>query len=837
MGRGRLPRSQGLSYVLGDAVSHPQTLVTPMSGSSSSVPSHPPHPDDEGRTGTDFIRQIIRRDLSEGKHDGRIVTRFPPEPNGFLHIGHAKSIVLNFGIAGEHETGRCHLRFDDTNPTTEDVRYVEAIQEDVRWLGYDWGEHLYFASDYFEEMYERARELIRKGLAYVDSQSEEEIREGRGTVTRPGTPSPYRDRSPDENLELFGRMRAGDFEEGAHVLRARIDMASSNMLMRDPVLYRIRHAHHYRTQDEWCIYPLYDFAHPLEDALEGVTHSLCTLEFENNREFYDWLVENVTVPHRPHQYEFARLNLDFTVMSKRKLLRLVEEDRVDGWDDPRMPTIAGLRRRGVTPSAIRSFCKMIGVAKADSRVDMGKLEYAIRDDLNRQAPRVLCVPDPLKVVLTDWPEGKVDELEAPYFPRDVPLEGSRTVPFGRELWIHREDFAEDPPSGYRRLTPGGEVRLRYGYIIRCEEVVKDEAGRVRELRCSHDPDSRGGTAPDGRRVKGTIQWVSAAHALPCTLRNVDRLFDVADPDGAAADAGEGTDFRDFLNPDSLEVVEGAVIEPSVAHDDPDTRYQFERVGYFWRDPGSPDDEPVFNRIVTLRDTWARKVAEGGTASGEGRRVSGTGTVDGEGEAKGVPGKAGGEAATPGDPGRPPELSPEARARAEALVAELELDRNDAEILAREPAAEAFLRASAGADPGAKAGPLANWIINELPPVQGDRALEALPFGPSEFAELVALVEEGTLSSSGGREVLGVMAREGGSPPDIVEARDLAQVSDPEALEPVILRILEAHPGKVRAYIEGKKGLEGFFMGQIMRETRGKADPELAQRLLRRMLGE
>jgi glutaminyl-tRNA synthetase len=787
--------------------------------------------------GRDFVRQIIDRDVAQGRNDGKVVTRFPPEPNGFLHIGHAKSICLNFGLAEEYDGARCHLRFDDTNPITENVEYVEAIQEDVRWLGFDWGEHLYFASDYFEEMYRFAEELIEKGLAYVDSQSEEEIREGRGTVTRPGRPSPYRNRSVEENLDLFRRMRAGEFPDGAHVLRGRIDMASPNMLMRDPVFYRIRHAHHYRTGDEWCIYPLYDYAHCLEDALEGVTHSLCTLEFENNREIYDWIIENTSVPSRPRQYEFARLNLDYTVMSKRKLLRLVQEGDVSGWDDPRMPTVAGLRRRGVTPEAIRSFSDMIGVAKADSRVDMGKLEWAIRDDLNRKAPRVLGVLRPLSVVIGNWPEGEVDELDAPYFPHDVGIEGSRKVPFSGELFIDRHDFAEDPPKGFKRLVPGGEVRLRYGYVIRCEEVVKDEAGEVAELRCTYDPETRGGTTPDGRKVKGTIQWVSAAHAVPCEVRLYDRLFRVPDPDRAVVEAGEvvgeggsgsggegggsgsdaPADFRAFLNPNSLEVVEGALVEPSVLEDPPDTRYQFERVGYFWRDPvDGMGERVVFNRIVGLRDTWgARPVEESLKEAGGGR-----------------------EAVTDDVVRLPPTLPPEVKARADALTTDFGLTDTDAAILARDRDVEVwYRRAVEAAPPAASAVSLANWLIHELPPHQGDRELGELPFEPGEFAALVALVEDGTVSSSGGRQVLEVLAREGGDPRRVVDRLDLAQVSDAQALKPVVAEVLEANPEKVQEYRDGKKGLMGFFMGQVMRRTGGKADPTVATELLERELRE
>ena len=786
----------------------------------------------------DFIRRIIDRDIHEhGLAEGP-VTRFPPEPNGFLHIGHAKSIVLNFGLAREYG-GRCHLRFDDTNPATEEERYAEAIREDVRWLGYDWGEHLYFASDYFEEMYERAEELIRRELAYVDSQPEDAIREGRGTVTEPGAESPYRNRGVEENLDLFRRMRAGEFADGEHVLRARIDMSATNMLMRDPVLYRIRHARHFRTGDAWCIYPLYDFAHPLEDAFEGVTHSLCTLEFANNRELYDWIVENSGVEHRPRQYEFARLNLDYTVMSKRKLLRLVESGEVSGWDDPRMLTVAGLRRRGFTPEAIRAFCEMVGVARADSRVDIGKLEYAIRDDLNRKAPRVLAVLDPLVVTLNGWPADDVRWIDAPYFPHDVPGEGTRTVPFSRRLYIDRGDFAEDPPKGFRRLVPGGVVRLRYACVVRCEEVIRDASGRVTELRCSVLPDSWGGRAPEGVKVKGTIQWVSGAHAVSCRLRTYDRLFSVPDPDAAAEagtepDAEEGIhgDFRDFLNPGSLEVLEGALVEPSVVGDAADTRYQFERVGYFWRDPVDSDpDNLVFNRIVTLRDTWARRqeAAEGGKAPSNGSVAKGT-----EGTTR---------PSASGTPGTRPELPPEARARADELERSHGIGRVDAEILARDPELEAFYRAAVTAYPGAPrkdrpAGAIsvANWVINELPPVQGDRSPTDLPFDAAALGRLVGLVDDDTLNSSGGREVLEILAREGGDPAAIVEAQDLSQMRDTETLRGVALGVLEAHPGKVRAYLSGKRGLEGFFMGQIMRETRGKADPELARTLLREMLG-
>ncbi len=534
------------------------------------------------------------------------MTRFPPEPNGFLHIGHAKSICLNFGVAAEYG-GVCNLRFDDTNPFTEDIKYVNAIKDDLRWLGFDWANREYYASDYFERLYEIAEQLVQKGKAYVDSQSEEAIRDGRGTVTSPGTNSPYRDRSANENLDLLRRMRAGEFADGSHVLRARIDMAHPNMIMRDPLLIRIRNAPHYRRGSAWCVYPLYDYAHGLSDAIEGVTHSLCTLEFKDNNDIYRWLVKEAGFDRPPEQTEFARLQLDYTVLSKRKLLRLVNEGHVSGWDDPRMPTIAALRRRGVTPEAIRDFAETVGVARKDARVELATFEHAVRNDLNMRVPRVLCVVKPLKVVLSNYPEGKVESLDASYYPHDVPKTGSRPVPFSRELWIDRDDFMEDPPKKFFRLAPGREVRLRYGYLITCTDVVKDAAGNVVELRCTYDPETRGGNAPDGRKVQGTIHWVSAAHALDCSLRLYEKLFSVPDPD----DVPEGQDFISSLNPASLTVVTGAKVEPSVAQDPIGSRYQFERTGYFMSD--TVDSRPgalVFNRIVTLRDSWEKEKAKG-----------------------------------------------------------------------------------------------------------------------------------------------------------------------------------------------------------------------------------
>ena len=543
---------------------------------------------------------MVAADVASGRFGRPVCTRFPPEPNGFPHIGHAKSICLNFGIAREFG-GTVNLRFDDTNPSTEDIRYVEAIKRDIRWLGFQWDRELY-ASDYFERLYEFAELLVGKGKAYVDSESEEEIRAHRGTVTTPGTASPWRDRTVEENLDLLRRMKAGEFPDGAHVLRARIDLAHPNMIMRDPLLLRIRHAHHYRRGDAWCIYPLYDFAHGLSDAIEGITHSLCTLEFKDNRDIYDWLVREAGFGHPPEQTEFARLELDYTIVSKRKLLRLVNEGHVSGWDDPRMPTIAGLRRRGVTPEAIRDFAETIGVSRSDARIELATFEHAVRNDLNMRVPRVMAVARPLKLVLTNYPADLVETLDAPLYPHDVPRTGSRPVPFARELWIERDDFMEDPPKKFFRLAPGREVRLRYGYLVTCTEVIKDGAGEVVEVRATYDPATRGGNAPDGRRVQGTIHWVSAAHALDCELRLYDRLFAVPDPDAVP----EGQDFIAALNPASLMTVHGAKVEPSVAADPPGTRYQFERTGYFISD--AVDARPgalVFNRTVGLRDSWAK----------------------------------------------------------------------------------------------------------------------------------------------------------------------------------------------------------------------------------------
>jgi glutaminyl-tRNA synthetase len=549
--------------------------------------------------GRDFIRDIIQADLDQRKYK-EIVTRFPPEPNGYLHIGHAKSIALNFGVAQEFP-GHCNLRFDDTNPTREEQEYIDSIQADVRWLGYSWGKNLFFASDYFDQLYEWAEGLIRRACAYVDDQSQEEIRLTRGTLTEPGKNSPYRDRTVEENLDLFRRMKAGEFPNGSRVLRARIDMASPNINMRDPVLYRILHAHHPRTGDKWSIYPSYDYAHGQSDAIEGITHSICTLEFEDHRPLYDWFLENLPVPSRPHQYEFARLNLTYTLLSKRVLTQLVRDRHVAGWDDPRMPTIAGLKRRGVPPAAIREFVKRIGVAKANSVVDVGMLEFCIREELNRTAPRRMAVLRPLKVVIENYPEREVEEIEAVNHPDD-PSAGTRRIPFGRELYIERDDFMENPPKKFFRLSPGSEVRLRYAYFIRCREAIKDAAGEITELRCTYDPATRGGNAPDGRKVKATMHWLPAAQSKPAEIRIYNQLFAKPNPDAS--------NFAADINPQSLEVLKDARIEPAIVESNSAEPMQFERQGYFVRDPDSTGDRLVFNRTIGLRDTFAKEVAKG-----------------------------------------------------------------------------------------------------------------------------------------------------------------------------------------------------------------------------------
>lgn len=764
----------------------------------------------------DFIRTIVAEDVAANRHGGRVVTRFPPEPNGFLHIGHAKSICLNFGIAAEFG-GVCNLRFDDTNPETEDMKYVESIQRDIRWLGFDWEDRLFFASDYYEELYDVAERLIRARLAYVDSLSDEQIREYRGTVTEPGRPSPYRDRSVAENLDLFTRMRNGEFPDGSHVLRAKIDMASPNMKMRDPLLYRIRHATHYRTGDAWCVYPMYDFAHPLSDAFEGITHSICTLEFENNREIYDWLMDNTQTPPRPHQYEFARLNLDYTVMSKRKLLQLVGEGHVDGWDDPRMFTIAGLRRRGVTPEAIRAFSDKVGVAKTNSRVEISLLDYCIRDDLNYRAPRVMAVLRPLKLVILNYAEGASEQLDGSYWPRDVPKEGSRPVPFGRELYIERDDFMENPTADFYRLAPGREVRLRFAYIVKCVDVVKDPvSGEVIEVHCTYDPETKGGTVK-GRKVQGTIHWVAAAHALPAEVRLYDRLFTVPNPD----EVEEGKTFKDYLNLNSKEVLTDCWVEPSIGNDPPGSRYQFERLGYFVGDmEDSRPDHLVYNRIIELRDSFAKPQAQPvrevvvpavptSGENGESRR-SRTEIRDAIRSEQ-----------------------PELAARLARYTAELGLAFEDADVLTGDLALARFFEEALAVYPQPKS--VANWVTNEVLREAKEASVDSLRVRGAQVGALAALVEQGTISATVGKEVFGEMAATGKDAGQIVAERGLEQIHDAGHLLPVVDRVIAANAEKAAQYRAGKTGLLGFFVGQVMRETQSKANPKLVQELVQRQL--
>jgi glutaminyl-tRNA synthetase len=764
----------------------------------------------------DFIRDIIDDDLRTGKHGGRVLTRFPPEPNGYLHIGHAKSICLNFGIAQQYGT-RANLRFDDTNPAKEDVEYVESIEHDVRWLGFDYGEKALFASDYFDEMYELAEGLVRAGKAYVDHLSDDEIKAYRGTLGEPGRPSPYRDREVDENLALLGQMRAGDLPDGACVLRARINLGAANMKMRDPLLYRIRHAHHDRTGDAWPIYPLYDYAHPLSDAIEGITHSICTLEFENNRELYDWVIEHTGVSERhgfsrPQQIEFARLRLDYTVMSKRKLLSLVEEGHVSGWDDPRMPTIAGMRRRGYRPEAIRAFADLIGVAKVNSTVDVAKLEFCVRDDLNWVAPRVLGVLRPLKVTLTTWAEGEVTQLTGPYFPPDVGKPGERSLPFSGEVLIDRDDFALDPPPGFQRLAPGRTVRLRHGYCITCDDVVERD-GEVVELRAHHVPGSVG-TTPSGVDVSGVVHWVSAPHAVPAEIRLYDRLFQVPRPE-----EGDGDIIRS-LNPHSLQVVTGAMVEPGLASAEVGSRWQLERVGYFVVDQDSVPGALVLNRTVTLRDSW-----QAATPSPV------------EPAAGAPPHEKSAKAKT-----RPPKKSrteyrAEARLRDPVLAERLAswpalygIAEDDAELLSGDRATgDVFLEAI---DHGAATPPaVARWIVNELPPALGDRPLADTRLTGTGLSAIVAAVEGGEISAVVAKDVFAEVMDSGADPRQIIADRGLAQVSDEGAIASIVDDVMAGNADKVEQYRAGKTALFGFFVGQTIKRSGGTANPEVVQRVL------
>jgi len=769
------------------------------------------------REGQDFIRETVARDMESGRYYGRVVTRFPPEPNGYLHIGHAKSIALNFGVAEEFG-GVCHLRFDDTNPETEDMEYVESIMRDVRWLGYDWRDKLFFASDYYAQLYEFAEQLIQEGKAYVDSLDEEGIRQYRGTVLEPGRPSPYRDRAVEENLDLFRRMRAGEFPDGAHVLRAKGDLAAPNMKLRDPLLYRIRHSTHYRTGDDWCIYPMYDYAHPISDAIEGITHSICTLEFENNRAIYDWTLDNLYEEPRPHQYEFARLNLDYTVISKRKLLQLVEEKYVTGWDDPRMPTIAGLRRRGYTPEGIRLFCQRIGVNKTNSRVQFEVLEDAIRDDLNARAPRVMAVLRPLKVTLTNYPAEQVEWLDAPYWPRDIDKEGARRTPLTRELYIERTDFSPDPPPDWTRLSPGAEMRLRHAYFIRCDEAVTDPAsGEVVELRCTYDPESMGRPSTAARKRSTAIQWVSAVHALPVEARLYSRLFTTENPD----EVEEGKTFKDYLNPQSVEILPVALVEPALADAQPGNRYQFLRHGYFIVDADTRPGKLVFNRIVELPDAYTARQ---------------TG-ADAERKAKSEAASAVQSEAVVGS------LSEErVRARAsDAGLAEryshyvdaLELSPEQADPLTGSRAVVTFFEAALAS--GASARTAANWINNEVLRELKDSSIDDLAFSGADLGELARLVDDGAVTTAAAKTIYAEMAAGKGAPQAIVRRLGLDQTLSTTELTAIVQQVLATLPDKVAEYQSGKTSLLGMFTGQVMRATGNKADPKQVQALLKQQL--
>ncbi|MEA3456031.1 MAG: glutamine--tRNA ligase/YqeY domain fusion protein [Campylobacterota bacterium] len=743
----------------------------------------------------DFLRTIVEEDLKSGKYK-EVVTRFPPEPNGFPHIGHAKSICINFGIAEDYH-GHCNLRMDDTNPTTEDTKYVEALKDAVEWLGFDWDGNVHFTSDYFPELYDYAVELIRMGKAYVDSLSEEEIREYRGTVTESGKRSKYAERTVEENLDLFERMKNGEFKDGEHVLRAKIDMSAANMKMRDPLLYRIRHSHHFRAKDEWSIYPMYDFAHCLSDYLEGITHSICTLEFENNRDIYDWILDTLGLTSlRPHQHEFARLGINYTVMSKRKLLELVEGGQVSGWDDPRLPTIAGYRRRGYTPESILNFCDQIGISKANSMVDVAQLEYSIRDDLNKKVPRVMCVLDPLKVTIENY-EGS-EEIDASYYPHDVPKEGSRKIPFSRDIYIERDDFMENPPKGYFRLTPEQPVRLRHAYIITCKEVVKDADGNITEIKAEYHPDSKSGSDTSGIKVKSAIQWVSAKEAKEVEVRLYDRLFKDEAPEGL-----------EDINPDSLKVIKNALIEPAVIAEKPDERFQFEREGYFYADPVDyRDEKPVFNKIVSLKDSWAKKSkskknAEQSVSKPQDKKVQ----VDGEAAA----------------------MSEAEQALFDKYTSELGLNSEVANTLARDEHLSSFYE-EALAVLNSPVG-LANIVSNEVARELKEKQINELKFNAKQIAELVKMVDDETISSKIAKQLFEQMAKTGENPTQIVEAKGLVQISDPSKILPIIDEVIAKNPDNVAKFKAGNTKLLGFFVGQVLKTTGGKANPKVVNELV------
>ena len=737
----------------------------------------------------DFLRTKVEEDLTSGKYK-EIVTRFPPEPNGFPHIGHAKSIVINFGIARDYK-GHCNLRMDDTDPSKEDTKYVEALKDAVAWLGFDWGENVYYTSDYFSKLYVYAQELIKMGKAYVDSLSEEEIREYRGTVTEAGKRSKYAQRSVEENLELFEKMKNGEFKDGEHILRAKIDMSAANMKLRDPLLYRIRHVEHFRAGNEWAVYPMYDFAHCLSDYIEGVTHSICTLEFENNRDVYNWVLDTLKLtPPRPYQHEFARLGINYTVMSKRKLLELVEAKQVSGWDDPRLPTIAGYKRRGYTPESILNFCDQIGIAKANSMVDVSQLEFCIRDDLNTKVPRVLCVLDPLKVSIVNYEGSEI--IDAPYYPHDVPKEGSRPLPFSKEIYIERDDFNEEPPKGYFRLTPTQAVRLRHGYIITCKEIIKDTDGKIIEIKAEYYPDSKSGSDTSGMKVKSAIQWVSAKEAKEVEVRLYDRLYNNEAPEGI-----------EDLNPDSLHVIKNALIEPAVISEKPDERFQFERQGYFYADPiDYSDEKPVFNKIVGLKDSYSKKkkVEKPKTPT---KKVQ----IDGEVVA----------------------MSEAEQALFDTYTKEQGLKNEIANTLARDEKLSAFYNEALLVLNSPVS--LANIVSNEVARELKEKEISELKFNAEQITRLVQLIDDGTISNKIAKQVFEEMSKTGENPSKIVEDKGLLQISDPSVILPIIEEIISKNPDNVEKFKAGNTKLLGFFVGQVLKSTGGKGNPQVVNKLL------
>ena len=739
----------------------------------------------------DFLRTIVEEELKSGKYK-EVVTRFPPEPNGFPHIGHAKSIAINFGIAKDYD-GHCNLRMDDTNPTKEDTKYVEALKDAVEWLGFDWGKEVYFTSDYFPKIYDYAITLIKMGKAYVDSLPEDEMREYRGTVTEAGKRSKYAERSVEENLDLFERMKKGEFKDGEHVLRAKIDMSAANMKMRDPLLYRIRHAEHFRTGGEWSIYPMYDFAHCLSDYIEGVTHSICTLEFENNRDIYNWVLDELELtPPRPYQHEFARLGINYTVMSKRKLLELVEGGYVSGWDDPRLPTIAGYKRRGYTPESILTFCDQIGIAKANSMVDVAQLEFCIRDDLNPKVPRVMCVLDPLKVTIENY-EGS-EEIDTSYYPADVPKEGSRKLPFSKEVYIERDDFMENPPKGYFRLTPEQPVRLKGAYIISCKEVIKDADGKITEIIAEYYPESKSGSDTSGIKVKSAIQWVSAEHAKTVEVRLYDRLFSNEAPEGI-----------EDLNPNSIQIVKDALIEPAVITQKPDERFQFERQGYFYADPVDYSDEkPVFNKIVGLKGAWDKKSKKAEPVAKPQVKKE---QIDGEV----VP------------------MTPEQELLFNKYTSELGLNSEVANTLARDEQLSSFYDEALSTlnSPVNLANIISNEVARELKTMQANE----LKFNATQVAELVKMIDDTNISNKIAKQVFEEMVKSGKNPTQIVEEKGLVQISDPAIIAPIIDEIMEKNPDNVAKFKAGNTKLLGFFVGQVLKSTGGKANPQVVNKLV------